>query len=179
MRVPFAAFGLSLGLVATPALSDTLPGISEVRLGVLAHDVPLIAADNREGGIDLNAELLFASLDILGPRWTLRPHIGLQGNTTDDTSQVYAGLTAGRYLTDVVWGAASVGGAIHNGETSDRTEDRKPFGSRILFRLALELGVDVTRNASVSVYFDHESNAFLAEDNPGIDNLGIRVGWRF
>ncbi len=175
--------GLSLALMSSTVSSEPLGGIiSEVKLGVLAHDVPLIAADNREGGIDINAELLFVplgTLDILGPKWELRPHVGLQVNTTDDTSQVYAGLSATRYLTDTLWGTASVGGTIHNGETSDLNESRKPFGSQVLFRLALEVGIDVTQNASISLYFDHESNAFLADENPGIDNLGVRVGWRF
>jgi len=170
---------LSLSFTSGAALAEPAGLISEVKLGVLAHDEPIFGRDNREGGTDINGEILFQSLDLLGPRWQLRPHIGLQVNLSDDTSQAYVGLSAARYLSERVWGTASVGGAIHNGETTDLDEDRKPFGSRVLFRLAAELGVDVTQNVSVSVYFDHESNASLGTFNPGIDNLGMRVGWRF
>ncbi len=180
MRALVALLGLSFGSFVTHAAAEPLSGIiSEVRFGVLAHDVPIIAADNIEGGVDLNAEILFRPLGIFPENWNFRPHIGVQVNTDDDTSQAYLGLTTTHYLTDTVWGAFSGGGAIHNGETFDFGEDRKAFGSQVLFRLALELGVDVTDHLSVSLYYDHESNAFLARENPGIDNVGARIGWKF
>lgn len=180
MRAVVALLGLSLGSFTTNAIAEPLGGIiSEVRVGVLAHDIPFIAADNIEGGVDLNAEILFRPFGIFPKNWNFRPHIGVQVNTDDDTSQAYLGLTTTHYLTDTVWGAFSGGGAIHNGETTDFGEDRKAFGSQVLFRLALELGVDVTDHLSVSLYYDHESNAFLASENPGIDNVGARIGWKF
>ena len=179
MRARVALLGLFFGSLASAAVAEPLGIISVVKVGVLAHDVPFIAADNIEGGVDLNAEILFTPLGIVPDNWNFRPHLGLQVNTTDDTSQVYLGLTTTHYLTDSIWGAFSGGGAIHNGETSQLGEDRKAFGSQVLFRLALELGVDINDHASVSLYYDHESNAFLADENPGIDNMGIRLGWRF
>jgi len=100
-------------------------------------------------------------------------------NTSDDTSQIYAGFTTTHYLTDNIWGAFSGGGTLHNGETTELGQDRKAFGTEVLFRLALEVGVDVTDHASVSLYYDHESNAFLSDNNPGIDNVGVRLGWKF
>jgi len=171
--------GLSLGLMSGAALAEPAGFVSEVKLGVLAHDVPILGRDNREGGVDINGEILFQSVDLLGPDWQLRPHLGLQVNLSGGTSQAYAGLSATRYLSQRIWGTASVGGAIHTGETTDFDEDRKSLGSRALFRLAVELGVDVTQNASVSLYFDHESNASLGTFNPGLDNVGVRAGWRF
>jgi len=163
----------------TVATAEPLGIISEIRVGVLAHDVAFIAAENIESGVDLNAEVLFTPLGIVPKNWNFRPHIGVQVNTSDDTSQAYLGLTTTHYLTDSIWGSFSGGGTIHNGETLDFDEDRKAFGSQVLFRLALEVGVDISDHASVSLYYDHESNAFLAEENPGIDNMGVRVGWRF
>lgn len=179
MRVHVALVALSLGSTSTVAQSEPVAGISQIKVGVLAHDAPIIATDNIEGGVDLNAELIFVPLGLLPRKWNIQPHVGIQVNTTDDTSQAYFGLTTTHYLTDAVWGAFSGGGTIHNGETSRFGEDRKAFGSKVLFRLALEVGVDVTEHVSVSLYYDHESNAFLAEENPGIDNVGARLGWKF
>lgn len=179
MRARVALFSLLLSSLTSATVAEPLGIISEVRFGVLVHDVPFIAADTIEGGVDLNAEILFTPLGIVPDNWNFRPHVGIQVNTTDDTSQAYLGLTTTHYLTDNIWGAFSGGGTIHNGETSQFGEDRKAFGSQVLFRLALELGVDINDHASVSLYYDHESNAFLADENPGIDNMGVRVGWRF
>lgn len=179
MRARAALLGLLFGSISSASVAEPLGIVSEVKFGVLVHDVPFIAADNIEGGTDLNAEILFTPLGIVPDNWNFRPHIGVQVNTTDDTSQVYLGLTTTHYLTDNIWGAFSGGGAIHNGETSLFGEDRKAFGSQVLFRLALELGIDINDHASVSLYYDHESNAFLADENPGIDNMGVRIGWRF
>ncbi len=178
MRARVALLGLFFGSLASTAMAEPLGGIiSEVKIGVLAHDVPIVAADNIEGGVDLNAEILFARLS---PKsWNFRPHLGVQVNTSDDTSQIYAGFTTTHYLTDNIWGAFSGGGTLHNGETTELGQDRKAFGTEVLFRLALEVGVDVTDHASVSLYYDHESNAFLSDNNPGIDNVGVRLGWKF
>ncbi len=153
--------------------------VSEIKLGVLAHDLRIVAADPVEGGVDINAEVLFVSPKLLAPIFSPRPHLGVQVNTRGDTSQVYAGVTWTFNLTDRVWLGLAGGGTLHNGETLDQTADQKALGSQVLFRLSAELGVDVTERFNLSVYFDHESNAFLSSLNPGIDNLGMRAGFRF
>lgn len=168
--------------VATPALSDE-PGttgiVSEVKLGVSAHDLRIVAADPKEDGVDINAEVLFTSPSFLEPVFAPRPHIGAQVNTSGDTSQVYAGLTWTGDITDRFWVAGSVGGAYLNGEVDNPYLSRKALGSDVLFRLSAEAGVNLTERTSVSVYWDHESNAFLADRNPGLDNVGVRVGYKF
>ena len=180
MRNIFKLIGLALIFCTTKAAADSANGVvSEVKFGVLAHDLRFIAADPVESGADINAEVLFASPGFLEPLYSPRPHLGVQVNTDGGTSQVYAGVTWTVGLTDRLWLGLSGGGTLHNGETLDQGEDRKALGSQVLFRLAAELGVDVTENLSLSLYFDHESNAFLAPLNPGIDNVGMRAGWRF
>lgn len=180
MRNTLRLLPLALLMGATAAQADPLAGVvSELKFGVLAHDVRIVAADTIEDGADINGEVLFVSPAFLEPVFSPRPHLGVQVNTRGDTSQVYAGVTWTFDLTDDLWLGLSGGGTLHNGETRDRDQDRKAFGSRALFRLAAELGVNVTENLSLSVYFDHESNAFLAPLNPGIDNVGMRAGWRF
>ena len=166
-------------LLPMAAQADETGLISEVKLGVLAHDLRFIAADPVEEGIDINAEILFTSPGFFEPIWSPRPHIGAQFNVNGRTSQIYAGLTWTFSLVDRLWLGASVGGAWHNGETDAVGFSRKALGSKALFRLSAELGYDLTEELSISLYLDHESNAFLADRNPGLDNAGVRFGWKF
>lgn len=172
--------GLAAVMLAIAA-SKTLAGDlgSEVKFGVSYHDFRFIAADPIEDGLDVNTEILFPSPEFLAPVLGPRPHIGAQINTAGKTSQIYAGLTWTFYLTDGIWFAASAGGAYHSGEVDLSGLSRKALGSPALFRLAAEVGVDLTDRLNASIYYDHESNAFLADRNPGLDNAGIRLGYRF
>ena len=73
--------------------SDGLGGfLSEMRIGVMAHDVGAFGR-NKEEGPDINAELLFVSPEFLELIYAPRPHLGISANTSGDTSQIYAGLT--------------------------------------------------------------------------------------
>ena len=162
-----------------PGAASAQPLGPEVKLGVSLHDFRFIAADPVEDGADLNGEFLFPALEFLEPVYSPRPHIGAQINTAGKTSQVYAGLTWTFYLADRLWLGASVGGTLHSGEVLQRGLSRKALGSRALFRLSAELGVDLTDRFNASIYYDHSSNAFLAPLNPGLDNAGIRLGYRF
>ena len=49
----------------------------------------------------------------------------------------------------------------------------------MLFHIPLELGVRLDDRNSVSVYFEHMSNANLASPNEGLDAIGVRYGRRF
>lgn len=163
--------------------SPFLGVISEVRGGVLAHDLEFLG-QGREGGVDLNAEALFVSPGFLEAVLAPRPHLGISVNTAGDTSQLYAGLTW-RHVPfgGPVWLAGSVGGTLHDGEITGivgkAPRDRAELGSRVLFRLAAEIGFDVTRRISVSLVYEHASNANLADENAGLNNAGVRLGWRF
>ena len=183
-RVSAAAAALVLACVAPAAAQAGSQGIvSEVKLGVLQHDLDFLG-DNIEPGQDINAELLFASPDFLSPVFSPRPHLGVSVNTQGATSQIYAGLTwtirpdddgvLGRF-----WLGPFLGGTVHNGELTSLDPQEKQLGSRVLFRLGAELGVDVTDRISVSVVYEHASNANLADENEGLNNAGIRVGWHF
>mgnify|MGYP001258631219 FL=1 len=65
---------------------------SEIRIGALAHDTGPFSS-KEEDGIDTNFELLFASPEFLSFIWSPRPHIGINYNSSGDTSQAYLGLT--------------------------------------------------------------------------------------
>ena len=49
----------------------------------------------------------------------------------------------------------------------------------MLFHIPAELGYRFDGNNSVSVYFEHMSNADTQDNNQGLDRLGVRYGYRF
>ena len=171
--------------------------LTDVRLGILAHDVPILGRQ-MEHGADVNAEAQFQSfvpesaLTGIAPdwRWLLRPapHIGVDGNTGGFTSQLYFGLTwtvnldnGGLLWPDhAVFLAIGFGGAFNNGHIHEPdTTEHLSLGSNVLFHGSVELGYRITPRWSLSVYFEHSSNAGLAQYNAGLSNLGIRVGAHF
>ena len=162
---------------------------------MLAHDVPFLSTQ-KEHGADINGELLFTtpvptSFDLgLGPRfqWLLhpRPDIGVEPNTSGFTSQAYLGLTWTATLVSSVFGDSdsvflgfSFGPSFNNGKVSTAEDDRKSVGSNILFREGLDLGYYVAPKISVSLFFDHESDAGITHKNEGLDAAGVRIGLGF
>ena len=152
---------------------------SGINLGSMAHDAGL-TGETYEGGTDTNAEILFAqipqTIDILG---TPQPHLGLTINNAGATSQAYTGLTWTVPITKTMFSNISLGGAAHNGQLATRRIDQKGLGSRLLFRVALELGFRLSENHHISIIIDHVSNAGLADINEGLDTIGIRFGYTF
>ena len=49
----------------------------------------------------------------------------------------------------------------------------------MLFHIPAEIGLRLDAHNSVSVYYEHTSNAYLADFNEGMDRLGVRYGYRF
>jgi len=154
--------------------------LDEVKLGVLDHDAP-IGADHRERGADINAEALFVSPGFLAPVWAPRPDVGVNINSLGKTSYAYAGLTWAANFSPVCFADLSVGGAIHDGPdtVSINTRDHKGLGTRVLFHESVEVGYRFTPQWSFAVFLDHVSNAGLGSQNPGITNVGGRVGYKF
>jgi lipid A 3-O-deacylase len=155
----------------------------EVKVGVLAHDVAF-GGHHKENGYDINGELLFVSPDFLQWAFAPRPHVGLSINTDGNTDQVYGGLTWTVYGRKGIFANDgntfvnfAFGGAVHDGWLQTYDGPRKELGSRILFRESLEVGYWILSNTNVSVYLDHISNAGLADQNDGLTNIGMRVGF--
>jgi hypothetical protein len=160
------------------AMAQAAPSSLEIRGGVLAHDVPdLWAGFNLEGGVDINAELLFGrGLPFLGG--TLRPALGASVNTDGYTSRAYLDARWEIELGRIFLGLG-LGAAIHDGELDASQPDRKALGSRVLFHIPIELGLRLDDRNSLSVFFEHTSNANLADANEGLDAIGVRYGHRF
>jgi lipid A 3-O-deacylase len=154
--------------------------LSEVRLGLLAHNIGPIASA-REDGAQLNAELRFDSPDIFEYILSPRPHLGASINTSGDTSFLYFGLTWTWNIYQGLFADFSFGGTVHDGwlDSHDPDPEQRLMGSRLLFRESLELGVRFWDHHSLSVMLDHTSNAGLADKNQGNDDVGLRYGYHF
>jgi hypothetical protein len=150
--------------------------IHELRGGVLAHDIPIVAAGRYERGIGLNAEIVFTpSLSLLGG--TIRPALGGTFATEGGTSWVYLDAKW-EWTIDRLFLGIGLGPAIHTGELQ-YVNNRKGLGSRVLFHIPIEIGIQLTPNYRISAYYEHVSNGYLASPNPGMDNIGARLAYRF
>lgn len=167
--------------LAAPAWAEEPAGgaIHELKLGALAHDVGgLWSGFNREDGIDINVEAIFTpSVEFL---WgVVRPALGASINTQGDTSQIYLDARWEHAWDEGPFIAVGLGASVHDGKLDDGHRDRKALGSRVLFHIPVEIGFRFDGHNSLSAYFDHVSNAFLADENDGMDTLGLRYGYRF
>jgi lipid A 3-O-deacylase len=153
--------------------------ISEIRGGVLYHDEGPFS-HRKEEGADVNLELLFVSpgfLDLIG---SPRPHLGADVNVVGDTSEFYLGLSWEWEFWGGWLAGFSLGGAVHTGETDKKgREDRKELGCRVLFRESIELGYRFQGRHSLTAMLDHISNAKLCDGNEGLENVGVRYGYKF
>jgi hypothetical protein len=179
-RLAARLFGGAIVAAALAAAPANAQFVSEIKGGVLAHDV-----DNLWSGFSLETKAVDLNVEaILSPGLpflfgVIRPAIGATINTDGGTSHGY--LDA-RWQIDLPLGfffGTGVGVAIHDGELDPVKRDMKALGSRALFHIPVELGWRFDRHNSLSVYFEHTSNAGLASSNEGMDRLGIRYGYRF
>jgi hypothetical protein len=165
---------------ASPPIAEPFPWLSEVRLGALVHG---LGSPERDGGVDLNGEVLFAKpFHVEGWNEALipRPHIGATANFQGKTSTIYAGVTWHFDLFESPFFAeVSSGGSLNNGELDDRHDDMNPLGCHLLFRESASLGYQFDQHWSVMGTFEHNSNANLCSENRGLSNLGVRVGYKF
>ena len=154
--------------------------LHEIRTGVLAHDVDgLWSGSRKEGGVDFNVEIIFDRPRFLLLLGTVRPNLGLSVNSRADTSKLYGGLlwelqTRTGVLLDV-----GLGAAVHDGKLDTRDDDKKSLGSRVLFRIPIEIGYALNNRHRISILFDHVSNGYLANPNEGLDTFGLRYGYKF
>lgn len=183
--VAIGAFALAVtaGIAGPARAADGI--VDELKVGALAHDVN-IGGHHKEGGADINGEILFTPPEFFRYIFNPRPHIGASVNTNGNTDQAYIGLTW-RLLHftelfnnhDAFYFNGSLGGAVHDGPLESSDPEKKQLGSRVLFRESVEFGYEFMPRQSVSIFGDHISNAHLTKHNAGLSNLGVRYGYGF
>ncbi len=188
-----AAALVGAALLPLRAQAQNITG-AEVVLGVLDHDTRLL--EGREKGIDINPEVIFWSPvtdDMIANapgwlHWALqpRPTIGGDINTAGETDQAYIGATWSWYLKQNVFNPGDgivldyfFGPGFNDGQIANGNSQRKALGSHVLFREAFDLGYQINPTWVISAHIDHISNGGLAKENQSINDLGIRLGYRF
>ena len=176
-------------------------GLYEVKQGVLAHDRGWFGT-NREGiGPDYNFELMFNSPRFLKKIWSPKPVLGLTQTSTGGSSLYYGGITWDANISKnwFVTGTTGIAytngmrklqkGAVPGGDqcpnyekicAADDPDKKIQFGSKWLHRGAIEVGWNFYGNDTISLLFSHVSHAgMLSDKNQGMDEFGIRYGYRF
>jgi hypothetical protein len=153
-------------IVAVPAHAGEVFG------GVYVHDVKLPTDKSGiEGGADLQLGYRGGNIG----HTPIQPYIFGALNTAGNTSYAAVGLSA--KFGHSIYIRPGLGIAIHNGSADKffRT-DKIAFGSRLLFEPELNVGTQINNRLSVEASWVHMSHAQLfGRENPGIDNLGVRL----
>ena len=164
----FLRFALLTAAVAGPAQAGEVFG------GLYVHDVDTpLTKSGVEGGADVQLGYRGGRIG----RTPLQPYIFGALNTAGNTSYAAVGLSA--KFGDRVYVRPGLGLAVHNGSAKnveDPTNHKIEFGSRVLFEPELNLGFRLNGRATVEASWVHMSHAQLfGRQNPGIDNLGVRL----
>ena len=173
---------VAIPAIANESRSDNngIDLLHALRAGLLAHDVDnLWSGTRKEGGVDLNTEIIFSRPCFSFLSGNVRPNFGLSINTQGDTSKLYGGILWELERKSRLFVDLGVGIAVHDGELDTNQEDKKSLGSRVLLRIPFEIGYLITEHYEISILFDHVSNVYLAHPNEGLDTLGLRIGYRF
>jgi lipid A 3-O-deacylase len=166
-----------LGATLMVAALPTGAQAAEVFGGIHVHDVKTPLDDSGlETGFDLSFGL---RSDTIGHLWSgaLQPYVFAAVNTAGNTSYAAAGLDAKFQLGRSWYVRPGLGIAFHNGSAGKfyRT-DKIAFGSRVLFEPEVGIGKQLSRRFSIEASWVHMSHGQLfGKENPGIDNLGIRM----
>ena len=159
---------------AIAALVPTPAAAAEIFGGLYVHDVKTpLNLSGIEGGMD-------AMVGWRGGRigsTPLQPYVFGALNTAGETHYAAAGVSL--KFGDKLFIRPGLGIAIHSGSAKkfqDLSNDDIEFGSRILFAPELGLGARISNRASIEASWIHMSHGTLfGRQNPGIDNIGVRL----
>lgn len=173
MKTAFAAAaGFALLAAATPASAD------EIFTGIYAHDVD--TPFNLRGygeGVDIQLGWRGERIRALRAIGAPSPHVFAAVNTAGDAHYAAAGISW--KIGHQVYFRPGIGMAVHTAPSFERNPARS-LGSRILFEPEVALGVQATERVSVEASWVHMSHATLFDPhNPGMDNIGLRLNYRF
>jgi hypothetical protein len=166
-------------LLAATAMALALPApalAQEVFAGVYAHGVKtrLSLDADREGGADLSLGL--RGKPIAGT--PLQPYALASVNLDGGTNFLVGGLSV--RVGDRLYVRPGLGLAVHDGSASNfQLPDRLAFGSRVLFAPELAVGTQLNERIGIEASWLHFSHAQLfGKQNPGVDNIGVRLNVR-
>ena len=169
------AIVLCAGLLGATQSSAAFAG--EIFGGLYAHNVntPLSSGGHIENGVDLQLGWRGGNIG----HTPIQPYLFGALNSSGDTSYAAVGLSA--KFGGAVYIRPGLGLAVHTGSSANFENPfnhKIEFGSRILFEPEVGIGVQVAPRISAEASWVHMSHAQLfGKQNPGIDNIGIRVNF--
>jgi len=166
MKKSLALAALTASALAAPAHAGDLFG------GVYVHDVKLPTdKSGLESGVDF--QVGYRGGHIMGT--PLQPYVFGALNSAGNTSYAAVGLSA--KFGHRIYIRPGLGIAVHTGSAGKFYRlDKIAFGSRVLFEPELGIGTEINDRVSVEASWVHMSHAQLfSHENPGIDNLGVRL----
>lgn len=149
----------------------------EIFGGLYVHDIDSpLTKSGVENGVDLQLGWRGDPLTAL----KIQPHAFVAVNSSGNTH--YAAVGISRKFGDRIYVRPGLGIAV---QTGSATKHQIPgngeieFGSRILFEPELAVGARLNDRMSIEASWIHLSHAQLFSDqNPGIDNVGIRLNFK-
>lgn len=170
---------LTAVLAAGASVLPSAAHAGEIFGGIYVHgvDTPLTLGGSPEGGVD--AQLGFRGPPIFAGT-KLEPYVFGALNSKGTTHYAAAGLAW--KFGDRLYVRPGLGLAVHTGSAANfnNPSNRKvEFGSRILFEPELGIGARVNDRLTIEASWVHLSHAtLLGGQNPGIDNIGVRLNWK-
>jgi len=157
-----------LVLASAPAEAGEIFG------GVYAHDVKL---PTDKSGVESGADVMLGYRGGRIGHTPLQPYVFGALNTSGQTHYAAVGLSA--KFGHSIYFRPGVGIAVHTGSAKsfqDLSNNEIEFGSRVLFEPEVAVGAQINSRLSIEASWVHMSHAQLAgRQNPGIDNLGLRL----
>ena len=172
--IAIAAAG-ALALAVQPAAASA----AEIFGGIYVHgvDTPLTLGGDPEDGMDVQLGWRGGRI----ARTPLQPYVLGALNTAGNTHYAALGLSA--KFGDRIYVRPGLGIGIHTGSSANFDnpfDDGVEFGSRILFVPEIGIGVRVAPRVTAEASLVHLSHGTLfSGQNPGIDNIGVRVNVGF
>jgi lipid A 3-O-deacylase len=185
---------LGAALMSAGTVGAAEAGVSEAYIGVMQHNACVLDCKNadKEGEPNIELELNFDSPGFLDWAFSPKPMIMASINTQGDTSYAGFGLDWRFHITENWSIDPSFGYVIHNGENSNPFPDGSPeaqefsdnhvlLGSDDLFRTGLGITYHLDSPWMIQGYYEHLSHGQILGEgrNQGLDEFGIRVGYRF
>lgn len=176
-------FSKQIAAAAALIAASSPVSAAEVFGGLSAHDVNLgISVCCYEHGIDVQAGLRSDPIVSLNHFGDLRLYGFGSINGSGGVDFGAAGVAWRLHLTDRLYFQPALGAAVQNGDADDfqRRPNHLDLGSRILFEPEVSLGYRLATRWAAELSYVHLSHAQLAgPQNPGMDDLGVRLVYRF
>ncbi|GGC98520.1 acyloxyacyl hydrolase [Aquisalinus flavus] len=181
------------GAAAAIALGGTASA-GELRLGMAMHDFEVNMDDRRESGVNFQPQYVWNSPDFLRILASPRPYVIASINSDQETNFVGGGVLWKKNFWDTAYFWEIDTGIVYQDGRTDLPPPDQPverqrvldteitFGSETQFHFVSGLGMAVTEEWDVQLFFEHLSHGQIFGDsdkNEGVENIGIKFGYKF